>query len=249
MAGTLMYPADTAASVVRHFRHVVEAAPDELCGGIVFTTAGDADDVPTDLRGRLVVVVVLCHAGLLEDGERVLEPLRSFGPPHADSVRAMPYVEVQRLFDGFDRAGGCHYWNADFLTELSDEAIAALTHQATRPVSPRSTVLLAPGGGAVTRVARNATPLGDRSAAWTVHYLSTWTDPAESPGNIAHTRAMSAAMTPWATGRVSVDYLGDDSHARVAAAYGPAQYARLAALKKTWDPDNVLHHAPNIPPA
>jgi FAD/FMN-containing dehydrogenase len=60
---------------------------------------------------------------------------------------------------------------------------------------------------------------------------------------------MSAAMTPWDTGRVSVDYLGDDSLSRVASAYGPEQYARLAALKKTWDPDNILHHTPNIPPA
>jgi hypothetical protein len=236
-------------AVVGHYRDVMETAPDELCGGIVFKTAGDGDDVPADLRNRPVVVVVACHAGPLDEGETVLERLRSFGAPRAGSVRPMPYVDVQRLFDAFDPAGGCHYWNADFLTELPDDAIATLTDQATRPVSSRSTVLLAPGGGAVNRVARNATARGDRSAAWTVHYGSTWSDPAESPGNVAHTRAMSAAMTPWATGRVSVDYLGDDSLSRVASAYGPEQYARLAALKKTWDPDNILHHTPNIPPA
>ena len=249
LAGTLTYPADAAAAVVRHYRDVMDQAPDELCGGVVFMTAGDSDRMQGDLRGRPVVAVVVCHVGAHGDAEAALEPLRSFGPPAADSVRPMRYVEMQRLFDAFDPAGACHYWSADFLTELPDGAITALTDQATRPISPRSTVLLAPGGGAVSRVARSATALGDRSAAWTVHYVSTWSDPAESPGNIAHGRAMSAAMTPWATGRANVDYLGDESHGRVASAYGPEQYARLAALKKTWDPDNVLHHTPNIPPA
>jgi FAD/FMN-containing dehydrogenase len=164
-------------------------------------------------------------------------------------VRPRPYLDVQRLFDASDPIGRCHFWSADYLTELPDDAVAKLTGYATRPVSPRSTVLLAPGGGAFGRVPRSATALGDRSAAWTVHYLSTWNEPAESPANVAHTRAMSAAMTPWATGRAHVDYLGDESHGRVASAYGPEQYARLAALKKTWDPHNVLHHNPNIPPA
>jgi hypothetical protein len=234
LAGTLTYPADAAAAVVREYRDVMETAPDALCGGIVFMTAGDTDDVPAGLRGRPVVVLVVCYAGPLDDGETAVERLRSFGPPAADAVRPMSYVQVQQRFDALDPAGGCHYWSADFLTELPDDAIVTLTDQATRPVSPRSTVMLAPGGGAVSRVSRSATALGDRSVAWTVHYASTWTDPAESPGNVAHTRAMSAAMTPWATGRASVDYLGDGSHGSVASAYGPEQYA---------------HHTPNIPPA
>ena len=249
LAGSLTYPADAADAVVSHYRDVMASAPDELCGGVLFTTATTRGGVPAHLPGRPIVTVVACYAGAVDDGVAVLEELRAFGPPIVDTVRPTHYVDVQRLCDGFDSVPGCHFWSADYLTELPDAAITTLAAHATSPVSPRSAVLLAPGGGAVGRVPRSATAFGDRSAAWTVHYLSTWTLPAESPGNVAHTRAMSAAMTPWATGRASVDYLGDESHGRVAAAYGPEQYARLAALKKTWDPDNVLRHTPNIPPA
>jgi FAD/FMN-containing dehydrogenase len=249
VAGTLTYPADTADSVVSAYRDVMEAAPDELCGGVVLTTAGRGDDVPAVLVGRPVVTVVVCHVGSGGDGDAAILPLRGLGGAAVDTLRPRPYLDVQRLFDASDPAGGCHFWSADYLTELPDDAIATLAGFATRPVSPRSTVLLAPGGGASGRVPRTSTALGDRSAAWTVHYLSTWNERDESPANVTHTRAMSAAMTPWATGRAHVDYLGDESHGRVASAYGPEQYARLAALKKTWDPHNAFHHNPNIPPA
>jgi hypothetical protein len=177
-----------------------------------------------------------------------LRPLREFATPIVGTVAPVPYVDVQRWFDRFDPAGACHHWSGDFLADLPDEAVDSLTAHATAPVSPRSTVLLAPGGGAAARVDQRATAMGDRSAPWNLHYISMWSDPADTAVNVAHARSMSAAMAPWTTGRAYLNYLGDEG-GRAASAYGPEQYARLAALKRTWDPDNVFRHNPNIPPA
>jgi hypothetical protein len=76
-----------------------------------------------------------------------------------------------------------------------------------------------------------------------------WADPADTDRNVAYTRALSAAMKPWASGRVYLNFIGDEGHGRVVAAFGTENYSRLAALKKTWDPTNVFRHNQNIPPA
>ena len=117
------------------------------------------------------------------------------------------------------------------------------------PVSPLTQMLLVPGGGALARVDNDATAFGQRDAPWNVHFLSMWPDPADSERNIAYTRAIATAMKPWTTGRVYLNFIGDEGSGRVEAAYGPERYARLQALKAKWDPENVFRHNQNIAPA
>ncbi len=247
--GMLIYPAAKAGEVVRFYREFMATAPDGLGGGLAFVTAPAAEFVPPSLRGRPVVGIVCCYVGPIDEADEVLAPLRGFGPPAADLVEPMPYVAVQQLFDDANERGFHSYWSADFLAELPDEAIDTLVRYAADPVSPLSQIILVPWGGAVARVADTATALGDRGAPWNIHYLSMWADPVDSERNVRYTRAVSAAMKPWATGRVYLNYIGDEGHGRIAAAYGTEKYARLAALKKTWDPTNVFRHNQNIPPA
>ena len=90
---------------------------------------------------------------------------------------------------------------------------------------------------------------GQRHARWNIHYLSMWPDPAETETNIAYTRDLATAMKPWATGRAYLNFLGDEGAGRVEAAVGPEKYARLAALKREWDPGNLFRHNQNIAPA
>jgi hypothetical protein len=185
----------------------------------------------------------------VEDGERVLEPLREFGPPGLDMVAPMPYLAVQQLLDPANPKGMQNYWTADFLGELPDDAVDVLVGHATQPVSPLTQIIVVPGGGAVARVDEEATAFGQRQAPWNIHYLSMWPDPAEDERNIAYTRALASAMHPWTTGRAYLNFIGDEGQARVAAAFGPEKFARLQELKAKWDPENLFRHNQNIPPA
>ena len=134
------------------------------------------------------------------------------------------------------------------LADLPDDAVDVLVEHATNPVSPFSSMLLVAGGGAVVRVPDDKTAFGSRTSPFNTHYLSMWEDPAEDERNIAYTRAI-AAMNPWTTGHVYLNYIGDEGLHRVEASFGEKKYARLQEIKTEWDPDNVFRHNDIIKPA
>jgi FAD/FMN-containing dehydrogenase len=110
-------------------------------------------------------------------------------------------------------------------------------------------MLILAGGGAIARVDEDATAFGQRKAPFNTHFLSLWTDPADTERNIAYTKAISSSMKPWTTGRAYLNFIGDEGEGRVAAAFGPEKFAKLQALKTKWDPTNLFRHNQNIPPA
>ena len=105
-----------------------------------------------------------------------------------------------------------------------------------------------PLGGAIARVPEDAMAFGQRSAAWNLHILSMWEDPADAERQVTWTRELHAAMRPYATGGAYLNFIGNEGNARVRAAFGDEKYARLVALKRRYDPDNVFHLNQNIPP-
>jgi FAD/FMN-containing dehydrogenase len=249
LGGLLMYPAAMAGEVVRFWRDFMSKAPDEVGSGVAFITAPPADFVPEPVRGHPVVGVVVAYAGPIEEGQAAMAPLLEFGPPAITMVQPMPYVAVQQLIDQANPSGMQNYWSADFLAELPDEAIDTLVSVATNPVSPLTQVILVAGGGAITRVDDDATAFGGRDAPWNIHYLSMWPDPQETQRNIDYTKHIAASMKPWTTGRVYLNFIGDEGAQRVASGFGSEKYARMRELKKVWDPENVFCHNQNIPPA
>jgi FAD/FMN-containing dehydrogenase len=193
--------------------------------------------------------VVICCVGDPDESAKVIEPLTSFGPPAANLVGPMPYVAVQQLLDPPNPKGMHNYWSGDFLAEFPDEAIETWVSSVQPPVSPLTQMIVIAGGGAIARVADDATAFGNRQAPFNLHYLSMWPpDPSQDDANIEKTRAIAAAMKPWTTGGVYLNFIGDEGITRVEAAYGPEKYERLRKIKRVWDPDNVFRHNQNIPP-
>jgi hypothetical protein len=227
----------------------MQGAPDEVCSGLAFITAPPAEFVPEPVRGQPIVGEVLAYAGPIEEATEVLRPLREIGPPPMDMVGEIPYVALQQLIDPANPRGMRNYWTAEFLGELPEKAQDTFVEHATHPVSPLSQMLLLPGGGAISRVAEDATAFGQRDAPFNIHLLSMWADPADDDRNIAYTRDFGAAMKPWTTGRAYLNFIGDEGRGRVEAAFGPEKFARLQALKDEWDPTNLFHHNQNIPPS
>jgi FAD/FMN-containing dehydrogenase len=247
LAGPLLYPPPMAAAVLRNYRDFISAAPDEVCGGVIFTTAPDAPFVPEPARGRPVVLVNVVYAGDPARGEKVLAPLRAFGPPAADLVRPVSYLEVQAGTP--TDWGNQQYSTADYLRELPDEAIEIMAQHALDPISPETAIVIIPGGGAPARVDEDATAFGARNAPFNVHYLAAWRSAADNTRNIARVKAIAATMKPWATGRAYLNFLSDDVENRLSESFGEKKLTRLRALKRVWDPENIFRHNQNIRPA
>ena len=125
---------------------------------------------------------------------------------------------------------------------------ATLCASATRAVSPLTQVICVRGGGAVGRVPEDATAFGNRAALYNVHYLSMWADASEDGRNVAWTRAILAAMKPWSTGGVYLNFIGDEGDDGIKAAFGEEKYERLAQIKSEYDPGNVFTGNQNIRP-
>ena len=249
MGGAMFYPGHMAADIARFYRDFMQSAPDEFGGGMVFSIAPPVDPFPAALRGKPVVGIVVCYAGPIEEANTVLAPLRAHAAPALDLVQPMPYLALQKLTEGGNPIGVRNYWTADFYRELPDAAIDVLVAQAaTRPSSIGSFVLV-PGGGAPARISDEATAFGQRQAPWNIHYLTMWTDAADDARNIAFTKDAAAAMKPWATGRVYLNYIGDEGDARIANSFGPDKMARLMSIKAKWDPNNLFRYNQNIRPS
>ena len=177
-----------------------------------------------------------------------MRPLRGFGPPLQDLITPTAYTALQSSADPLFVRGRRYYWKAQFLRQISDAAIDALVDGYAGATSPRSLAVLQQVGGAIARVAGDATAYGNRDAAYDCFPAAIWEDPAEDERHIAWARAFWEAMRPFATGGVYANNLGEEGDERVRSAYG-ANYARLAALKAKYDPANLFRLNQNIRPA
>ena len=195
--------------------------------------------------------LVVCWTGDLDEGERVLAPIREVAQPVMDMVGPMPYAALQGMLDAGGPPGISAYMKAEFLPELSDEAIAVLIgHGAARP-GPLVQLLLEPMGGAISRVDPEATALGHRDAPWCYHALSMWMEPGQeaADAHIGWARGLADAMAPHVTAGAYLNFTSDAGEERVRSAYGPATYARLVELKDRFDPTNLFHLNQNILPS
>lgn len=123
LGGAVFYPGQHAAQVLAGWRDAVAGAPDELTTLVDLTTAPAAPFLPEDLHGTKVVILSVCWAGPLEEGEEVVRPLRALGTPLVDLLGPIPYVALQQLVDPLYAAGAANYFTSAFLDELPDPAI------------------------------------------------------------------------------------------------------------------------------
>jgi FAD/FMN-containing dehydrogenase len=195
--------------------------------------------------GVPVVGLIPAWCGDIEEGERVLKPVRAFGSPIADLITRMPYPAMQQMIDGVAPFGLRSYWKSQFLRELSDDTIDRFVEFAETSVSPRSLAILEHAHGAVARVPADGTAFPTRSAPYDLVVIGAWTNAADDEANIAWTRRFHADMEPWSTHLVYVNALDQDDVDRIPQAYGP-NYKRLCEVKAKYDPENRFRRNQNI---
>jgi FAD binding domain/Berberine and berberine like len=239
LGGRMIYPLAKAKEVLRFYREFSSAAPDELTIYAAFPNPPGSDTV---------IALICCYCGPLDKGEKLIRPLRSLGPPVQDMLGPMSYVAQQRLTDAAFPTGSYYYTKADFLADLTDQAIEVFAEYAATKPSPLSGIVMQTVCGAAGRVDSKATAFPHRRFPYAPLIVSQWLDPAHSDRNIDWCREFWEALQPFAGRGVYVNDLGRDDEERIRIAYG-ANYERLAALKKKYDPDNFFHLNPNIKPA
>ncbi len=248
-AGVLVYPFARAGEVLRASRELMRTAPDDLSIHEILITVPAHPPFPPELHGTKAVFLVPLHVGGEDAARADLAPLRELGPAF-DLVGPMPYVALQSMIDGDNRAGLGHYSRSHWLAGYEDALIDTLVEQFAHAQSPLAHVITARMGGAVERVSADATAFRHRSASNLLWIIGYWPDPQNDPTpHRAWVESVFEAATPFATGGVYVNGLEDEGPERVRAAYGDATFARLRRVKRAWDPDNVFRHNQNIPPA
>lgn len=239
LGGLVIHPRSAARDVIRFHRDFITSASEDLTSYVGLLTAPD---------GNPVVVLASCYSGDLREGERVLRPLREFGSPIVDAMQPMPYAGVQGLFGPLFPWNNRNYWKSAYLRDVPDAAIDAVVEQANRCQSTLSAVVIEYYGGAVSRVAPDATAFSHREANFNILFVAQWREAAEDALHVQWARDCWAAVNPWASGALYMNALSEGESAQaVRQAYG-ANYPRLAALKAQLDPKNLFRMNQNIMP-
>jgi FAD/FMN-containing dehydrogenase len=238
VGGLLAYAGEGVREAFRTFRDVVAATPRDLSCQAVLGV--DETLAPT-------LVVIPSYTGPDSDPEE-LRALRSAPGLVDDAVRPRPFAEQQSLLDspyGEQR----HYWKGHFVNELPDELIDVLLERVSALGRPPGDILVESLHGAPKDVDPASSALTYRSAAFNVSAMATWQDPALDGEHIAWSRETAAAIQPWSVSGGYANYMqADEPIERVRATFGAEAFDRLQALKRRYDPGNVLRRNQNIPP-
>lgn len=252
MFAATMYPLKRAHEVVSSWRDFMEDAPEEVSSEVIFWSVPAVPEFPEETHGEPIVTVAAMHCGPVEEGQRVLQPLRELADPLLDLSVAAPYTQVQTMFDPFFPEGElCHYWKSINLDRLDDEIIDAAVAIAEDRPDPGILIPIWHQGGEMNRVDATETAYGDRSTSYMLSLDSTWEDPADSEEIIAWTREHWADMHRFSDGSLYLNFpgFGEEGEELVRSAAGRENFDRLVTLKEEYDPENVFRLNQNITPS
>jgi len=245
LAGLLVFPLDQAKQVLQKYREFVKSAPEELNVWTVLRKAPPLPFLPENVHGKEVIVLAVFYAGDTKEGEKLIDPLRSFGDPYGEHIGAMPYAQWQQAFDPLLTPGARNYWKSHNFTQLSDDALDSIIEFAGKLPSPQCEIFVGLIAGIANRVPSDAMAYGHRDAKFVLNVHGRWDEAAQDKTCIAWARAFFEASKPFASAGAYVNFMTGDESDRVAEAYG-ANYSRLKEIKKKYDPENVFHNNQNI---
>lgn len=237
LGGMLCYPLSQSRACLAFMREFLSDAPDELAASFGIRPVGDVS----------AFAVAVCFCGNFKDAEKSFARLESFARPISSSIRPLTYLQVQSLL-GEASPGACLHTRGSFMRELPDAAIDMLIECAARNRSASKSIWFDHYHGAMCRVAQDATAFSVREPGFGLLIQSEWSTRDDARAQIAWVNESVDAMKPYSADIAYVASLGEEGVERVKACYGP-NYARLATLKRKYDPGNLFRLNQNIPPA
>jgi len=248
-AGLIVHPFENARALLQGYREVVAQAPEDLTIWTVVRQAPPLPFLPVEWHGREVLVFAFCYLGGVANGDAAIASLRALGEPIAEHAGPMPLADWQTAFDPLLTPGARNYWKSHDFRQLVDGAIEGIIDAVDQLPTPECEVFIAHLGGAINRVAVDATAYPHRDVHFVMNAHARWREASQDASCIAWARGLFEAAAPFATGGVYVNFMPDDERARVQpGAYGP-NFNRLATLKAKYDPNNLFRLNQNIAPA
>jgi FAD/FMN-containing dehydrogenase len=248
-AGPVFYAGESAVEVLRGWRDLTAAMPDELTTLANILIAPPVPFLPESAHGQPIVAIIGVYAGSVEDGAKAAQPLRTLAEPLADLMGPMPYTAMQSLLDPLWTAGAQNYFTGAVLDRLTDESIDTLLAQHAAGQAPARELHLHHCGGAMARIPTAATAFAHRDAAYVLNIIARSPDRAGFAEHAGWARATHQAMDPWSTGGGYVNFTSEPGQDKVQASYPPDTYSRLVAAKDRYDPTNLFQLNQNISPS
>jgi len=248
MAGAVAWHASESGPVLEMWRRLVSEAPPELTCPLVLRLAPPAPWIAKEVHGKPIIVVLFCHSGRIEDGEKLAAPLKAFRSPVGDVLQRRSYVSQQSLLDATQPKGRRYYWKSEFLPRCEQGLLAKAAEHAGRIISPHSGIILFPIDGTLHRLPENHSAVGNRDAGAVINITAAWEKADEDKMNIEWARAAWRDTRRFSTGGTYINFLTEEEGAdRTQAAYRD-NFRRLVEIKTRWDPDNVFRINKNISP-
>lgn len=249
VAGAIAWRGEEAERVLDMYRAFVAQAPRELTCVAALRVAPPAPWLSKEVHGKPIVAMFVCHSGPLADGQEAVARLKAFGTPVGDILQKRTYVSQQNLLDATQPKGRRYYWKSEYLRGFEPALFARTAAHAGRMVSPHSAILIFPIDGATNELPEAHSAVGNRDAAAVINIASAWENARDDAANIEWARAAWRDLRAFSTGGTYVNFLTEEEgQDRIRAAYR-TNYARLAEIKATWDPENVFRTNKNITPA
>jgi len=250
MAGLVAHPMDRANDVISFYREFSEAASDDLTSVLLLRVAPAAPFLPTEIHGKPVALIIVCHSGPLDEAEKAVRPLKEFGSPVADTIEPKPFAVHQAALDATQPPGRYYYWKSDYMSGVTAAAQETILESTSDFPSPESALLVFQLGGAAARIEDGISAAAHRDAPYVLNAASSCIDPDKIDACRTWARDTWSAMRPHSTGGAYVNFLTEDEgDDRTLEAYGKEKYDRLAALKTKYDPANFFRVNRNITPA
>jgi FAD/FMN-containing dehydrogenase len=238
-AGVAFYRIDAARDLLRAFRACTPDAADGLVAMLVFTTAPPLPFLPAEAHGQRAVALAYCWNGDPAHGARAAASIANAAEPWGRHEGVMPYANWQQTFNPAAPPGHHYYWTTSQFDTFDDALIDTLVARAARPADPRSEVHVHHLGGAVARIAGDASAFSQRGAPFFVNVIG-HSDDAERFGAVrAWVRDLGAALAPHARAGMQPNFAGEASDLKSQTHDGETR-SRLSALRAHYDPDGLL---------
>ncbi len=246
VGGGIAWPAENAPEVLAMLKKLTEDSPPEAAFVSVMRTAPPAPWIDKDSHGKPIVALFVCHSGPVDEAEKFVAQIKSFGKPVGDILMKRTYVSQQSLLDATQPKGRRYYWKSEYLPKLSTDLFDAGIAHAKKILSPHSAIIFFPLGGAVAKYPNDHSAVGNRDAAYVLNIAASWEKADDDVPNIEWARSAWRDMRRFSTGGTYINFLTQEDGAdRIKDAYG-ANYQRLVDIKKKWDPENLFRMNKNI---